>query len=76
MLQAAQAALHTQVAAALAAAAVAAAPALPPKLNLLVQPLMAAVRRETLAPLQDGAASALGSLTLRCAARTPCPNDK
>lgn len=75
LLQATEALLHTSVAAALAVAAVAVA-ALPPKLNTIIQPLVAAIRREPQPALQDAAAAALAALTLLCVERAPCPNDK
>ena len=50
--------------------------ALPPKLNSIIQPLVAAIRREPQAALQDAAAAAMARLTLLCAGRTPSPNDK
>jgi TATA-binding protein-associated factor len=75
LLQASEALLHTSVSAAQAVAVVHLA-SLPPKLNTIIQPLVAAIRREPQAALQDAAAGALASLTLLCLNRTPCPNDK
>jgi TATA-binding protein-associated factor len=75
VLQTSEALLHTSAAAAAAAAVVRLA-SLPPKLNCLIQPLVAAVRREPQPALQDAAAEALARLALLCAQRTPCPNDK
>ncbi|KAL4458077.1 hypothetical protein ABPG75_012942 [Micractinium tetrahymenae] len=75
LLQATEALLHTSVGAALAVAAVSIA-SLPPKLNTIIQPLVAAIRREPQPALQDAAADALAALTLLCVDRTPCPNDK
>lgn len=70
-----EAVLQTSVASAQAVAVVHLA-SLPPKLNTIIQPLVAAIRREPQAALQDAAAEALAGLTLLCADRTPSPNDK
>ncbi|KAI3435532.1 hypothetical protein D9Q98_001597 [Chlorella vulgaris] len=75
LLQASEAVLNTGVAAAQAAAVVRLG-CLPPKLNSLIQPLVAAIRREPQPALQDAAAEGLARLTLLCAQRTPCPNDR
>ncbi len=75
LLQASEAMLHTSVAAALAIAAVSVA-SLPPKLNTIIQPLVAGIRREVQPALQDAAAESLAALTLLCTERTPCPNDR
>lgn len=75
LLATSEAVLQTSVASAQAVAAVHLA-SLPPKLNTIIQPLVAAIRREPQAALQDAAAEALARLTLLCADRTPSPNDK
>ena len=75
LLQASEALLHTTVCAAQAVAAVQLA-SLPPKLNTIIQPLVAAIRREPQPALQDAAAGALAALALLCVDRSPCPNDK
>ena len=64
--------------AALAAAAAAAVPLgeLPLKLNALIQPLMAAARREREPALQAAAATALAALVDAVRCRTPSPADK
>lgn len=49
---------------------------LPHKLNSLIQPLVAAVRREPQPRLQQVAAAALARLALLAADRTPSPTDK
>lgn len=49
---------------------------LPPKLNCVIQNLMAGLRREPVQELQSVAAEALAELMVGCAARQPCPNDK
>eukprot|EP00887_Chlorella_sp_A99_P001519 scaffold8.g1519.t1 len=67
--------LQTTVAAALAAAVIE-VDDLPPKLNSIIQPLVAAVRREPQQRLQQAAAAALARLALLCASRTPSPTDK
>ncbi|KAJ9506375.1 hypothetical protein QJQ45_019524, partial [Haematococcus lacustris] len=59
-----------------AAAAVVRSKTLPPKLNQIIQPLMAAIRKEPEAAMQDVCAAGLAELLLLCAHRTPCPNDK
>ncbi len=75
LLATSEAVLQTSVASAQAVAVVHLA-SLPPKLNTIIQPLVAAIRREPQAALQDAAAEALAGLTLLCADRTPSPNDK
>ena len=75
LLQASEALLHTTVCAAQAVAAVQLA-SLPPKLNTIIQPLVAAIRREPQPALQDAAAGALAALALLCVERRPCPNEK
>jgi len=64
-----------QVTACLAAAVVHVAQ-LPAKLNQVIQPLMAALRKEPHQPFQRVAAQALAKLMLLCIARQPCPNDR
>ena len=49
---------------------------LPPKLNQVIQPLMASLRKEPHPPFQRVAAEALAQLMLLCIARRPCPNDR
>ena len=49
---------------------------LPGKLNLVVQPIMATLRRETNPLLRSMAAVALAELVGLCAPRTPSPNGK
>ena len=49
---------------------------LPPKLNQVIQPLMASLRKEPHPPFQRVAAQALAKLMLLCIARQPCPNDR
>ena len=49
---------------------------LPPKLNQVIQPLMASLRKEPNPPFQRVAAEALAKLMLLCIARQPCPNDR
>ena len=75
MLQTKDAVLRTTVAAALSAAIVHAGQ-LPPKLNSLIQPLIASVRREPEALFQDQAAVTLAKLVVSCASRTPSPTEK
>ena len=64
-----------QVTACMAAAVVHLAK-LPPKLNQVIQPLMASLRKEPHPPFQRLAAQALAKLMLLCIARQPCPNDR
>ena len=64
-----------QVTACMAAAVVHLAQ-LPPKLNQVIQPLMASLRKEPNPPFQRVAAQALAKLMLLCIARHPCPNDR
>lgn len=66
---------RAQVTACLAAAVVHLAQ-LPPKLNQVIQPLMASLRKEPHPPFQRVAAEALAQLMLLCIARQPCPNDR
>lgn len=74
--------LHTTVTGSMAGSVVRllldAAPTLPlpPKLNSIIQPLMAAVRREPEAMLRDRAAKALALLALGCTSRQPSPTGK
>ena len=70
-----QAVWLVQVTACLAAAVVHVAQ-LPAKLNQVIQPLMAALRKEPHHPFQRVAAQALAKLMLLCIARQPCPNDR
>ncbi|GAQ92366.1 hypothetical protein KFL_009950010, partial [Klebsormidium nitens] len=70
-----QAALHRSVRGALAGAVVFSRE-LPPKLNSVIQPLMASVRFEGEASLQLPASRAIAELVLLCRGRTPSPNDK
>lgn len=58
------------------ASAVVASGRLPPKLNCVIQNLMAGLRKEPVRQLQAVAAEALAELMAGCAARQPCPNDK
>lgn len=77
LLQTNEALLNTMVGAALASSIVhCRSSTLPAKLNSLIQPLVAAVRREPQERLQAAAAKALARLTMRCADRTPGPSDK
>ena len=76
LLKTSDALLRTTVNAAMASAVVHGFEMLPAKLNCLIQPLVASVRREPNACLQDSAASALALLTIKCADRTPTPGDK
>ena len=71
----AEAAAHVGAAAALAAAALAIG-GLPPKLNTVLQPLMACLRRETRAPVRSVAAAALADAAALAVERAPCPNDR
>lgn len=70
-----QSALHRSVRGALAGAVVFSRE-LPPKLNSVIQPLMASVRFEREASLQLPASRAIAELVLLCRGRTPSPNDK
>uniref|UniRef100_A0A1D1XEI5 TATA-binding protein-associated factor 172 n=1 Tax=Anthurium amnicola TaxID=1678845 RepID=A0A1D1XEI5_9ARAE len=67
--------LHVTVSA-LIAAAVVWTSELPPKLNPIILPLMAAVKREHEEILQQKAAEALSELIFHCIGRKPSPNDK
>ena len=49
---------------------------LPDKLNRLIQPLMASVRRGPELQLQELCASGLAELLFQCVERSTCPNDK
>ena len=49
---------------------------LPNKLNAVIQPVMASLRRETTPLLRSTAAVALAELVHLCASRTPSPNEK
>jgi TATA-binding protein-associated factor len=70
-----QAALHRSARGSLAGAVVFSGE-LPPKLNNLIQPLMASVRYEREESLQLPASRAIAELVLLCRGRTPGPNDK
>ena len=70
-----EAVLRSTVAAALAAAVVNSGQ-LPPKLNVLIQPLIASVRREPEAALQEHAGRTLAKLVVACTSRNPSPSDK
>ncbi|CAK9182005.1 unnamed protein product [Ilex paraguariensis] len=67
--------LHVAVSALLAAAVVWMSE-LPAKLNPIILPLMASVKREQEEILQNKAAEALAELIYHCIARKPGPNDK
>ncbi|XP_058072193.1 TATA-binding protein-associated factor BTAF1 [Magnolia sinica] len=67
--------LHVTVSALLAAAVVWMSE-LPARLNPIILPLMAAVKREQEEILQQKAAEALAELVFHCVARRPGPNDK
>lgn len=67
--------LHTSVCLVLAAAVIASG-RLPAKLNVLIQNLMAGLRREACLDLQRVAAAALAELMAGCSGRSPCPNEK
>ncbi|XAR57644.1 Nucleoplasmin ATPase [Bertholletia excelsa] len=67
--------LHVTVSS-LVAAAVIWMSALPAKLNPIILPLMASVKREQEEILQNKAAEALAELISSCIPRKPCPNDK
>uniref|UniRef100_A0A5B7A9A6 Putative TATA-binding protein-associated factor BTAF1 isoform X2 n=1 Tax=Davidia involucrata TaxID=16924 RepID=A0A5B7A9A6_DAVIN len=67
--------LHVTVSA-LVAAAVVWMPELPAKLNPIILPLMASIKREQEEILQNKAAGALAELICHCIARRPGPNDK
>ncbi|GJP49304.1 hypothetical protein CLOM_g8529 [Closterium sp. NIES-68] len=68
--------MHTSVTATVAAAAVRVAPSLPSKLNPIIQPLMAALKREREELLQQSVASGLAAVILRSLDRRPSPNDR
>ncbi|XP_077236335.1 ROOT GROWTH DEFECTIVE 3 isoform X2 [Tasmannia lanceolata] len=70
-----QANLHVTVSA-LVASAVIWISELPPRLNPVILPLMAAVKREQEEVLQQKAAEALAELICHCISRRPGPNDK
>ncbi|KAG6504315.1 hypothetical protein ZIOFF_036646 [Zingiber officinale] len=67
--------LHVTVTA-LVAAAVVWMSQLPSRLNPIILPLMAAVKREQEELLQEKAAEALAELIFQCIGRKPSPNDK
>lgn len=67
--------LHVTVSASVAAAVVWMAD-LPARLNPVILPLMAAVKREQEEVLQQKAAEALAELIFSCVGRRPSPNDK
>lgn len=67
--------LHITVSA-LVAAAVVWMSELPARLNPIILPLMASIKREQEEILQHKAAEALAELICRCVARKPSPNDK
>ena len=48
----------------------------PSKLNTVIQPLMAGLRREADAVVRDAVAAAVAQLVALCADRTPSPNDR
>ncbi|CAI5958436.1 unnamed protein product [Closterium sp. NIES-65] len=68
--------MHTSVTATVAAAAVRVSLSLPSKLNPIIQPLMAALKREREVLLQQCVASGLASVILRSLDRRPSPNDR
>ncbi|GMN49583.1 hypothetical protein TIFTF001_018736 [Ficus carica] len=67
--------LHVSVSALLAAAVVWMSE-LPARLNPVILPLMASIRREQEEKLQEKAAEALAELISHCISRKPSPNDK
>jgi TATA-binding protein-associated factor len=67
--------LHMSVLASLAGAVVWMAE-LPIKLNPVIQPLMAAIKREQEEALQQPAAEALAEVIVQCVGRKPSPNEK
>ncbi|KAM7273877.1 hypothetical protein ACFE04_028541 [Oxalis oulophora] len=67
--------LHITVSS-LVAAAVVWMSELPPRLNPIILPLMASIKREQEEILQHKAAEALAELVSHCIARKPSPNDK
>ncbi|KAL8195695.1 hypothetical protein R6Q57_025448 [Mikania cordata] len=67
--------LHVTVSA-LVAAAVVWISELPAKLNPIILPLMASIKREQEEVLQNMTAEALAELIYHCVNRKPCPNDK
>ncbi|CAL1356659.1 unnamed protein product [Linum trigynum] len=67
--------LHITVAA-LVAAAVVWMSELPKRLNPIIQPLMASIKREQEEILQEKSADALAELISLCISRNPSPNDK
>ncbi|WIA33345.1 hypothetical protein OEZ86_006482 [Tetradesmus obliquus] len=74
-LQLMEAYLHASACLVLASVVVASG-RLPPKLNCVIQNLMAGLRKEPCRELQAVAASALAELMASCTGRQPCPNDK
>lgn len=74
-LQTIQSNMHVAVLAA-AAGAVVWMRQLPTKLNPIIQPLMAAIKREKEFAFQQAAATALAELVQQCTGRKPGPNDK
>ena len=48
----------------------------PAKLNTVIQPLMAGLRREADALVREAVASAVARLVILCTDRTPSPNDR
>lgn len=74
-LQVSQSVLQASAASALAAAVVHVG-LLPAKLNSLIQPLIAATRREPQPLLQDQGAAALAQLAVSASTRKPSPTDK
>lgn len=48
----------------------------PAKLNTVIQPLMAGLRREADAVVREAVASAVARLVILCTDRTPSPNDR
>lgn len=74
-LQVVQGNLHMSVLASLAGAVVWMGE-LPVKLNPIIQPLMAAIKREQEEALQQPAAEALAEIIVQCVGRKPSPNEK
>ncbi len=78
-LQTNEAVIQATVSSALAAAIVHSSKtpeSLPAKLNSLIQPLIASVRREPDPMFQDQAAKTLAKLAVACISRTPSPSEK
>ncbi len=49
---------------------------MPAKLNTVIQPLMAGLRREADPVVRDAVASAVAQLVTLCSDRSPSPNDR